>query len=392
MKAVDELVKQPGAWLRVGQNTGIIVSSRVRLARNISGRLFPDRAGEEESIRLLRDLEPVLRRLMTCADPIVLEISALNRVEKEILIERHLMSRDLAEKGKGSALVLKRDESIAIMVNEEDHIRMQAMSPGLNLRNLWKEIDAVDSEIEAGFDLPASAGPPPPPEATELRRAGAGCATFLRPPEQASRRREAGYAFSPQLGYLTSCPTNVGTGIRASVMLHLPGLVLMNEINSILKAVNKIGLAVRGLWGEGSDAAGNMFQISNQMTLGETEQVILERLEKIVLEIDEHEKNSRLRLLEQKENQLRDHFGRAIGILTHAHLLNSKETLDMLSALRLGLELGLVSGWPRAVIDELFVLTQPGHLQKLEGKFIGSEKRDLARAKLIREKLLGKHV
>jgi len=348
MKSVDQLVKQPGAWLKVGGNTGIIVSSRVRLARNISGRLFPGWAGEEESVRLLHDLMPPLGRLATCADPIVMEISALNRVEKEILIERHLISRDLAEKGKGSALVLKRDESIAIMVNEEDHIRMQAMSPGLNLQNLWKEIDAVDSEIEADFE----------------------------------------YAFSPQLGYLTSCPTNVGTGIRASVMLHLPGLVLMNEINSILKAVNKIGLAVRGLWGEGSDAAGNMFQISNQMTLGETEQAILERLEKIVIEIDEHEKNSRIRLLEQKENQLRDHFGRAIGILTHAHMLNSKETLDMLSALRLGLELGLVSGWQRAMIDELFVLTQPGHLQKLEGKFIGAEKRDLARAKLIRQKLL----
>lgn len=351
MKAVDELVKQPGAWLKTGENTGVIVSSRVRLARNISGRLFPDRACEEESVRLLRDLEPVLERLSTLKDLIVLEIILLNRVEKEILIERHLMSRDLAEKGKGSALVLKRDESIAIMVNEEDHIRMQAMSPGLNLRNLWKQIDEVDSEIESVFE----------------------------------------YAFSPQLGYLTACPTNVGTGIRASVMLHLPGLVLMNEINSMLKAVNKIGLAVRGLWGEGSDAAGNMFQISNQMTLGETETSIIGRLEKIVLEIAEHEKNSRIRLLEQKENQLRDHFSRAIGILTHANMLNSKETLDMLSALRLGLEFGLVSGWQRATIDELFVLIQPGHLQKLEGKFIGSEKRDLARAKLIRQKLLGHH-
>lgn len=352
MKVVDELVKQPGAWLKVGENTGIIVSSRVRLARNICGRRFTGWAGEEESERLLQDLNPVLKCLATCPDPIMLEINSLNRVEKEILIERHLMSRDLAEKGKGSAVVLKRDESIAIMINEEDHIRMQAMSPGLNLQNLWQEINSVDSEIESKVE----------------------------------------YAFSPQLGYLTACPSNVGTGIRASVMLHLPGLVLMNEINSIIKAVGKMGLAVRGLWGEGTDAAGNMFQLSNQTTLGETEEAIVERLEKIVLEIDEHEKNSRARLIEQKENHIRDHFGRAIGILTHAHMLNSKETLDMLSALRLGLDLGVISGWQREMIDELFLLTQPGHLQKLEGKVIGSEKRDLARASLIRKKLLGKHI
>lgn len=350
MKVVDELVKQPGAWLKVGENTGIIVSSRVRLARNLSGRPFPGWAGEEQSIRLLHDLYPVLHRLRACPDPVIFEIPDLTRVEKEILIERHLMSRDLAEKGKGSAVVLKKDESVAIMVNEEDHLRMQAMSPGLNLQKLWKQIDAVDSEIESAVE----------------------------------------YAFSPQLGYLTACPTNVGTGIRASVMLHLPGLVLMNEINAIIKAVNKMGLAVRGLWGEGTDAAGNMFQLSNQTTLGETEETLIARLEKIVAEINGHERNSRNRLMEQKENLLRDHFGRALGILTHAQMLNSKETLDMLSAIRLGLELGLASGWPSAMIDELFVLIQPGHLQKLEGKVIGSEKRDLARARLVRGRLLGR--
>jgi protein arginine kinase len=352
MKAVDELVKQPGAWLEVGENTGIIVSSRVRLARNIRGRRFPGWAAEGESQRLLQDLIPVFKRLETCRDQIVLEMEALNRVEKEILIERHLVSRDLGEKKKGSAVVLRRDESIAIMINEEDHIRMQAMSPGLNLQKLWKLIDEVDSEIEKSVE----------------------------------------YAFSPQLGYLTSCPSNVGTGIRASVMLHLPGLVLMNEINSIIKAVGKMGLAVRGMWGEGTDAAGNMFQISNQTTLGETEQTIIGRLEKIVQEINGHERNSRARLMEQKENQIRDHFGRAVGILTNANLLNSKETLDMLSALRLGLDLGLTSRWQRAMIDELFLLIQPGHLQKLEGRAIGSEKRDLARAKLIRQKLIVKGV
>jgi len=349
MKTVDELVRQPGAWFRVGGDTGVIVSSRVRLARNICGRPFPGWADEDDSVRLLQELAQPLQKIEASPLPILVEIGDLSRMEKEVLIERHLVSRDLTEKGRGSALVLKKDESISVMINEEDHIRMQAMSPGLNLHDLWKQIDAVDSEIERHFE----------------------------------------YAFSAQLGYLTACPTNVGTGIRASVMLHLPGLVLMNEIDSIVKAVTKIGLAVRGLWGEGSDASGNMFQISNQTTLGETEAEIIERLVKIVLEISEHEKNSRQRLLEQRENHLRDHFGRAVGILTHAHLLTSKETLDMLSALRLGAELGVISGWPRATIDELFVLIQPGHLQKLEGRVIGAEKRDLMRARLVREKLLG---
>jgi len=163
--------------------------------------------------------------------------------------------------------------------------------------------------------------------------------------------------------------------------------VLMNEINPIIKGVNKIGLAVRGLWGEGTDAAGNMFQISNQTTLGESETTIIGRLEQIVLEIEQHEKHAKARLQQQKELSLRDHVGRACGILTHASLLNSKETLDMLSALRLGIELGLVRTWPAGLIDELFLLIQPGHLQKLEGKVIGAEKRDVARARLVKERL-----
>ncbi|MBI2439914.1 MAG: protein arginine kinase [Lentisphaerae bacterium] len=347
MKVVDELLKNPGAWLKVGAHPGVMVSSRVRLARNLENTAFPGWAGEDESQRLWQSLRPVLEALPGCAAPVVLEMENLSRLDKEILVERHLISRDLAEKGPGSALVLKADETVALMINEEDHIRMQAMSPGLSLPELWRTIDSIDTDL-----------------AQQVR-----------------------YAFSPRLGYLTACPTNVGTGMRASVMLHLPGLVLMNEINPIVKGVNKIGLAVRGLWGEGTDAAGNMFQISNQTTLGETEQTIISRLEQIVLEIEEHEKHARARLLQQKEISLRDHVGRACGILTNACLLNSRETMDMLSALRLGIELGLLREWSAAVIDELFLLIQPGHLQKVEGRIIGAEKRDLARARLVRARL-----
>ena len=352
MKVVDELLKKPGAWMKVGAPPGVMVSSRVRLARNLEGVAFPGWAGEEESLRLWQGLRPILEALPGCAASVALEMEGLSRVDKEILIERHLISRDLAQKRRGSGLVFKDDETVVIMVNEEDHIRMQAMSPGLNLRGLWRTIDGIDTDLE----------------------------------------RQVRYAFSPRLGYLTACPTNMGTGIRASVMLHLPGLVLMNEINPIIKGVNKIGLAVRGLWGEGTDAAGNMFQISNQATLGETEDTIISRLEQIVLEVEEHEKHAKERLLQQKAISLRDHVGRAYGILTHACLLNSKETLDMLSALRLGIELDLLREWSASMIDELFLLIQPGHLQKVEGKIIGAEKRDLARARLIHARLTGKHV
>lgn len=348
MQEIDDLLKQPGAWLKLGSDTEVIVSSRVRLARNVADRPFPGWAAEESSVQLWQELCKILVGLLDDDAPLALEMAGLSRVDRGVLVERHLISRDLsAAKGHGSGLVLKRDESIAIMINEEDHLRLQAMSPGLVLRDLWRRIDAIDTAIE----------------------------------------RQVRYAYSPRLGYLTACPTNVGTGMRASVMLHLPGLVLMNEVNSIIKGVNKIGLAVRGLWGEGTDASGNMFQISNQTTLGEREENIIGRLEQIVLEIAEHEKNARARLLQKRENTLRDHVGRAFGILAHAYLLNSRETLDLLSALRLGIDMGIVVNWKKIVLDELFLLIQPGHLQKLEGRHIGSEKRDLARARLVRERL-----
>ena len=283
MKALDDLLKQPGAWLSPDSNNGVMVSSRVRLARNVDGRAFPGWAGEEELVRLWQELCPVIEALPDLTAPLALEISELGRVDREILIERHLMSRDLAEKGRGSGLILKRDESLAIMLNEEDHLRLQAISPGLNLMQCWQQVDALDTAIES----------------------------------------QVIYAFSSRLGYLTACPTNLGTGMRASVMLHLPGLVLMNEIGGIIKGVSKIGLAVRGLWGEGTVASGNMFQISNQVTQGEKEEAIIGRLEQIVREIAEHEKNARGRLFQQREASLRDHIGRAYGIISQAYLLNS---------------------------------------------------------------------
>ena len=347
MNLIDELVKQPGAWLDVSGSAGAVVSSRVRLARNIAGRPFPGWAGEEEGLRVWNEMSSVLAGLPALDSPHVIEMPSLSRVDREVLVERHIISRELAVKNAGRGVVFRRDESIGVMVNEEDHLRIQVMRPGLDLEGLWKTINALDTEIE----------------------------------------RSVNYAFSPRLGYLTACPTNVGTGLRASVMMHLPGLTLMNEIGPIIKGIEKIGLAVRGLWGEGTEAAGNMFQISNQTTLGEKEESLITRLAQIVTEVGEHETNARARLLQQKEASLRDHIGRAYGILMHAHMMSSKETLDMLSALRVGIEMDLLSDWKVADINALFLSVQPGHLQKAGGRAVGSEKRDLARARTVRERL-----
>ncbi len=347
--SVDVLLKQPGAWLSVGRDSGIVVSSRIRLARNIKGAAFPGWAGEEECDKIWQKLQPSLTALKSLQPGMAIKMVDMDELDRQILFERHLISREFAEKGKGSGLVLRLDEGLSVMVNEEDHMRLQAMKPGLDLRGTWQAINQLDSEIE----------------------------------------KHVHFSFSPKLGYLTACPTNVGTGMRASVMLHLPGLVLMNEINPVIKGMGKIGLAVRGLWGEGTEATGNMFQISNQITLGEKEEEIVNNIEQIVLEIIEHEKNARARLVEKKDSVVKDHVGRALGILSHAHILSSKEALDLLSGLRLGVDLGILKNTDRRAVDELLLLTQPGHLQKMEGRVLKTKERDRARARLVRGKLGG---
>lgn len=347
--AVDRLIQQRGAWLLPGQGGGIVVSSRIRLARNLKGSAFPGWAGEEECERIWRQVQPALSALTNLQPGVAMAMPELDELDRQILFERHLISREQAEKGKGSGIILRQDEGLSVMVNEEDHLRLQAMRPGLDLRGAWQVIDALDSAIE----------------------------------------QQVPYAFSNRLGYLTACPTNVGTGMRASVMLHLPGLVLMNEINPIVKGMGKIGLAVRGLWGEGTEATGHMFQISNQITLGEKEEDIVASIEQIVQELIVHEKNARQRLLEKRDPILRDHVGRALGILSHAHILASKEALELLSGLRMGIELGILPTVDRRMVDELLLITQPGHLQKVEGRILKTKERDRARARCVRAKLAG---
>ncbi len=224
---------------------------------------------------------------------------------------------------------------------------MQALRPGLQLKQAWAAIDHIDSQLEKKLD----------------------------------------YAFDSTLGYLTACPTNLGTGIRVSAMLHLPGLVLSEQINQIISAVNKLGLAVRGLYGEGTEALGNVFQVSNQMTLGEAEPDIVERLSKVLAQIIEHEENARGTLLEKKPKTVLNQIGRAYGILANSHSVSSKETMNLLSFMRLGVDLGLFPDVERGLVDELFVITQPAHLQKQFSEKLGADERDLLRSDMLRERL-----
>ncbi|MGI8966222.1 MAG: protein arginine kinase [Limisphaerales bacterium] len=332
---------------RGGPHDRIVMSSRVRLARNVKGLAFPGWAKKAERIKTLESIRPAIESLPQMADSFSQSMDNLAAIDKQILVERHLISREHAAKNAGSGFVLNREESLCVMINEEDHLRMQALRPGLQLKQAWSDLDKIDSELEKKLD----------------------------------------YAFNPHLGYLTACPTNIGTGIRVSAMLHLPGLVLAEHINQIIQSVNKLGKAVRGLYGEGTEALGNVFQVSNQMTLGESESDIVERLNKVLSQIIEHEENARAKILETKPKMVFNHVGRAYGILANAHSISSKETMNLLSLMRLGVDLGYFTGVDRALIDELFIVTQPAHLQKKFTEKLGAEERDVLRADMLRERL-----
>ena len=344
---LQDILEGRSAWVGSTREPGPLVSSRIRLARNLGGRFFPSWADEKERKKIWEELQGFLTNLEVLCPATGVEMSDLEDIDKEILFERHLISRDHLSKGAGSGFVVREDENVSVLVNEEDHLRLQAMLPGLNLGGAWALVDRLDNEIE----------------------------------------QHVAYAFSSKLGYLTACPSNVGTGMRASVMLHLPGLVLMHEMGPIIKGMGKIGLAVRGLKGEGTEANGNLFQISNQVTLGQKEVDMVTNLEQIVLEVVEHEKNARERLMQDQELLVRDQAGRAYGILSNARLMQSKEALDLLSDLRLGIDLGILPGLETLNVDELLLLTQPAHLQKIEGKRLKPKDRDSARAALIRKTL-----
>ena len=331
-----------------GPHHQIVISSRVRLARNLSGHPFPGWAKKNDRLQILELIKPPVEALPEMEGAFSSYLQELSALEKQVLVERHLISREHAAKSAGSAVVIDKPQSLSIMINEEDHLRMQVLRPGLQLRNAFQALDKVDSTLETKLD----------------------------------------YAFHPQLGYLTACPTNVGTGMRASAMIHLPGLVLSEQINQVIQAINKIGLAVRGLYGEGTEAMGNLFQVSNQITLGEPEEEIISQLNKVIERIIENEENARLILLQKKPGTLLDNIGRAFGILSHAYAMPSKEALNLLSFLKLGVDIGFFPTERQDDIDDLIMVTQPAHLQSnASQQKLSPEERDTLRAEIIREKL-----
>lgn len=322
----------------------IVISTRIRLARNIAPHPFPGWAKPAQRLALDRELMDAVAAAPSMEDAYQVEMSALSDLEKLVLVERHLISRELTESEEGASVVISPDQSIAVMINEEDHLRLQAVACGFNFNSTWKAINSLDSSLEETLD----------------------------------------YAFSPEIGYLTACPTNLGTGIRASAMLHLPGLVIQEHIEKVVRMVNQLGMAVRGHFGEGSEATGSIFQISNQQTLGESEETILDRLRGILRAIIEQEQNARLKILEDKPDRLFDKLGRAYGILQNGHLLSSDEAMNLLSLMRLAVDLGMLPEEHRSRVDRLLIEAQPGHIQYLARREIEQQERDRQRAERLR--------
>lgn len=342
------LLNRTTEWLRgKGPDADVVISSRIRLARNIMDFPFPLQANDGARGKALEIVEKAIKSSKRMHASLYVKLSQLDDVDKQFLVERHLMSKQLAEETRESALAVGRGEVVSVMINEEDHLRAQVLRSGFQLEDAWNLINALDDEFE----------------------------------------RSIRYAFSPVYGYLTCCPTNVGTGMRASVMMHIPALVLSKQINQVIQAVLKLGLAVRGLYGEGTEPSGNLFQISNQVTLGITEEDIIVSLEKVIRQIVTHERNARVTLLKNRESELQDRVWRAYGLLKSARIISSKETIELLSAMRLGVSLEILDKVDVSTINELFMQTQPAHLQEMVGRELNSDERDSFRAELIRKKL-----
>jgi len=319
----------------------------VRLARNLANYPFAHWASKKEQEAILAAAKESTLSVKKLKNSMFVEIGKLDPIDKQFLVERHLMSKEHMIDAENKGLCVGQDEIISIMINEEDHLRIQVMKSGFNLKEAWQIIDDMDTELGNLLD----------------------------------------FAYSVDFGYLTACPTNAGTGMRASVMLHLPSLVMTKQIGKVLQAITKLGLTARGLYGEGTEASGNFFQISNQVSLGHKEEDIIDNIERIIKQIVDHEQSARETLLSQNREALEDRIWRAYGTLKSAHIITSTETIDLLSLVRLGVDLGVIKQSDRALINALFVITQPAHLQKMERKKLGPNQRDVKRAEIIREKL-----
>jgi protein arginine kinase len=351
--SLRQLTEHAGEWLRgAGPHNEVVISSRIRLARNLAGYPFVNRATPRMQQEVLDRCRAVITAAQMGDEMFWVDLRQCPEIDRQLLVERHLISRNQAVVDKvPRAVAIGAQETFSIMVNEEDQLRIQVLRSGMQLGPAFDQINHIDDALEAKLD----------------------------------------YAFSQQWGYLTACPTNVGTGIRVSVMMHLPALQLTGEIEKVRRAARDMHLAVRGLFGEGSEAMGDLFQISNQTTLGKGEEEILADFERtIVPQIIAYEQQARQALVRSRSDQLDDKIWRAWGILTHARTISTEEVLQLLSHLRLGVNLGRIETVDIRTINELFLLTQPAHLQKLSSNEMDQAARREARARLIRQKLGGR--
>jgi protein arginine kinase len=331
-----------------GPDGEIVLSSRIRLARNVCELPFPYLASDSQTEEVARQVQEASEALAEgLGDMHFLRIQDIEPLERQVLVEKHLISPLLIKEPHNSAVLMRRDEAVSIMVNEEDHLRIQCLLPGLQLEKALEEANRCDDLLESRLD----------------------------------------YAYDEQWGFLTACPTNVGTGLRASVMIHLPALVLTKQINRVLSAIAQVGLAVRGMYGEGSEAVGNLVQISNQITLGQSEDEIVKNLHGVTRQIVEQEAQARQILLNEGRDRISDRVNRAFGVLSHARLMSSQEAIGLLSDVRLGIDLGLIEEVSGNILKELMVLLKPACLQREAGHVLEGLDRDRERASLIRKRL-----
>lgn len=332
-----------------GPDSDIVLSSRIRLARNFDKYKFPTLFSPDEAKEIIEKMEEVIKlsNFSEFGQVELLKMNEMQPLQKEVLVEKHLISPHLAEDSPYGACLLTENEEVSIMINEEDHIRIQCLFPGLQLPEALNAANEIDDVLESKIE----------------------------------------YAFNETYGYLTSCPTNVGTGLRASVMMHLPGLILTQQMNKIIPAINQLGLVVRGIYGEGSEALGNIFQISNQITLGKSEMDIVEDLKSVVSQLISQERSAREALRKTSDIQLEDRVYRSYGVLANSRIIESKEAARCLSDVRLGIDMGYIKNISKNILYELMIVTQPGFLQQYAGGQLRPHERDIRRATLIRERL-----
>lgn len=344
----NDLINQTSEWLKgTGPESDIVISSRIRLARNIDGLKFVDWSDSATKDKVAKIAAKAISSSSYMKNSLYAGMAALNPLDRQLLIERHLISREHTVDTDYKSVFISDKEIVSIMVNEEDHLRLQVMQSGLALNDAWNIMRSIERDIEKSLK----------------------------------------FAFSDEWGYLTACPTNTGTGLRASVMMHLPAIVMTSQINNLVNAVFKIGLTVRGFFGEGTEATGNFFQISNQVTMGRSEEEIIDNLMRVIKQIVAQERGSRNFLKARKKEIVEDRISRAYATLEAAHIITSSETVALLSLVRLGIGLGIVKKLDIHRLNELLIVIQPAHLQKLAGTELSASERDIKRAELIRDKL-----